>query len=103
MRDRGISGPYLPEADQHILDAEGVLRGLGTTGSTRMRRMRAAMYVKALRRLRGLIAVHESLPWDQADHAAPIGRTDHTRHSCWSMHWPGRFAVLGAGHECRDG
>lgn len=103
MGEDGMVNAYLLEADRHIRDAEAVLRELGSAGSTHMRRMRAAMYVRAMRRLRGLIAANRSLPWNQAVHAAASSvRTDPARAIHWSMRWRRQPLVDATEHECRD-
>lgn len=99
MCDDRILDAYLREADQYIRGAEDVLHDLGTAGSTRVRRMRAAMYVKAMRRLRGLMAAHRALPWNQA---APAARADPEGVRHWPMLWPRRPPANSSGHECRD-
>lgn len=97
MYDEGTLRSYLDEADGHIHDAEAILRDLGEGGSTRMRRMRAVMYVKALRRLRGLVAAHRALPWNQA---APAARTGPEAIPHRSMRWPHRARSDASEHEC---
>jgi hypothetical protein len=99
MCEKRILKAYLREADLHIDGAEIVLRDLGTSTSTPMRRMRAAMYVKAMRRLRALMAAHRSLPWNQGAPAAPA---EPERPHHWPIRWPRRPSADSIGHECRD-
>lgn len=62
---------FLREADQHLGKSEALLRDLAGDRSAPVRRMRAAMYVKAMRRLRHLIEMHRTLPWNRPPPPAP--------------------------------
>lgn len=62
---------FLREADQHLGRAEALLRDLAADKSAPVRRMRAAMYVKAMRRLRHLIEMHRTLPWNRPTPPVP--------------------------------
>lgn len=89
--DERVKG-YLLEADQHICGAENLLRDLSDAGPTDMRQMRAALYLKAMRRLRRLIEVHQTLPWNQAATSAPGIGTDPGRRARWPMPWRAKVA-----------
>ncbi len=63
----------LREADLHIGHAEALLHRLACDQSAPIRQMRAALYIKAMRRLRHLVEIHRTLPWNQSiRHAAPV-------------------------------
>lgn len=62
---------FLREADLHLGRAEVLLRDLEGDRSAPVRRLRAAMYVKAMRRLRYLIETHRTLPWNRPAPPAP--------------------------------
>ena len=102
MCDEAMVDTYLHEADRHIHDAEDILRDLGSMGSTRIRRLRAATYLRAMRRLRGLIAGHRSLPWNQVAHAAPPIQIDPHRARHGSRRWRYPLRAL-AEHKFIDG
>ncbi len=72
MPDADEVDAFLREADLHIGQAEDLLRRLSGDRSAPIRRMRAAMYVKAMRRLRHLVELHRTLPWNHpVRHVAP--------------------------------
>jgi hypothetical protein len=100
MCDDGMLDRYLHEADRHIHGAEAMLCDLTQAGSTPMRQLRAAMYIRAMRRLRSLIATYRSLPWNQAAPPAPAAPG---WNPLWPLHWPGRGIAKVTELDRRDG
>lgn len=95
MPDSDEVDAFLREADLHIGRAEALLHRLACDPSAPVRRMRAAMYIKAMRRLRHLVEIHRTLPWNQSIRpTAPVSAWPSPR-SRWLRFIRGRASQAG--------
>lgn len=70
MSDLASIIDYMDEAESHIRQAEDLLETLEQASSSEARRLRAAMYVAAMKRLKRLIDAHHIV--DESEFAPAI-------------------------------
>jgi hypothetical protein len=60
MSDLCPIADYITEAEQHIWNAEAILKDLEEVRTSEARRLRACMYIAAMRRLKRMIEIHRT-------------------------------------------
>ena len=60
MSDPCAIADYITEAEQHVRNAETILNDLEEVRSSEARRLRACMYIAAMKRLKRIIETHQT-------------------------------------------